>query len=315
MKLYIYPCVTFILLTASVQAKADMIYLQNGDRISGHVLDTSNDEILHFRTSFEQDIILPRSKVKNIEFTNAETKPQPAAPVVRAVEEPAPEKATSIISAKWTGRVNFGATIQTGNTDSAAINADAMGQTKWLDKHRVIIKAEYNREKENGKITDDNQSLEGTYDYFFRDKWFLNNTLKLEQDDINKIDLRTTYSAGLGYQAFESDDLNLKFILGPSYLHTSFTNNDKEDSAAIHWATNYDQKLFNGMLQIFHDHDLIVPTDDTEDFLLDTKTGMRIPLKNNIIATAQVEFNWDNAPEASITEDDTKYILMLGYEW
>lgn len=195
MKLYIYPCVTFILLTASVQAKADTIYLQNGDRISGHVLDTSNDETLHFRTSFDQDITLPRSKVKNIEFTNAETKPQPAVPVMRAVEEPAPEKATSIISAKWTGRVNFGATIQTGNTHSTAINADAMGQTKWLDKHRVIIKAEYNREKENGKITDDNQSLEGAYDYFFRDKWFFNNTLKLEQDDINKIDLRTTYGS------------------------------------------------------------------------------------------------------------------------
>jgi len=31
------------------------------------------------------------------------------------------------------------------------------------------------------------------------------------------------------YKMGNYSDLNLKFILGPSYLYTSFTNNDKED--------------------------------------------------------------------------------------
>jgi len=339
MKSYMRLYVTIILLLAiSAPARADTVYLKNGDRISGIVLYTSNSGTLHFRTSFNQDIQLPKSTIKSIDYDNvpvvyqtvligynepgtknisvasteSEKDPVPA----QEEKTPKPEESPAgFLHTKWSGRTNLGASLQTGNSEKNAINADAMVKAKWLDKHRVIVEAEYNRKKDDGNITEDNKSIEGVYDYFFNKKWFLNSTLGFEQDDINRIDLRTIVGLGLGYQVFERDDLNLKFILGSSYLHTDFENGNSEDSAAIRWNADYDQKFFEGLIQIFHDHDLIVPADDTDDFLLDTKTGVRVPLKMGLVATAQIDFDWDNKPEPGITEDDTKYSLKLGYEW
>jgi len=335
MRFYIRLCtVITILLAVSAPTYADTVLLKNGDRISGHVISTSNSDILHFRTSFNQDIQLPKSTIKALYYDNKRITYQPTligydAPGIKNAniknqvltpmqKEPAKkleEHPAGFLHTKWSGRANLGASLQTGNSKKNAINADAMVKAKWSDKHRVIIKSEYNRKKDAGNITEDNKSIDGVYDYFFNNQWFLNSALGFEQDDINKIDLRTMIGLGLGYQAFENDDLNLKFILGPSYLRTDFENGGSESSAAIHWNTDYDQKLFDGLAQVFHDHDLIVSTDDTEDFLLDTKTGVRLPLKNGLVATAQIDFDWDNKPAPGITEDDTKYSLKLGYEW
>lgn len=126
--------------------------------------------------------------------------------------------------AKWSGRANAGVSLQTGNTEQDSISLDAQLKAKWGDKHRATLEAEYNRETDDGDVTEDNRTLRGLYDYFFDDQWFMNTTLGFEQDDIDLVDLRTTAGLGLGYQAYERDDLNLQFILGPSYLRTEFEN-------------------------------------------------------------------------------------------
>ena len=217
--------------------------------------------------------------------------------------------------AKWSGRANIGASLQTGNSEKDAINADAELTAKWGDKHRGKILAEYNRENDDGQITEDNRFLKGTYDYFFSKKWFANSVISFRQDDIDMIDLRTTIGAGLGYQPYESDELNLQFVAGPTYLRTEYEDGDSEDSIAARWAMDYDQKLFDEAIQIFHKHELLTPADDMESFLFDSSSGLRVPLKKGLIATAQVDFDWDNAPEPGVVEDDTLYGLKLGYEW
>ena len=67
MRLYV---IMITLLAISAPARADTVYLENGDRISGIVLYTSNSGILHFRTSFNQDIQLPKSTIKSIDYDN-----------------------------------------------------------------------------------------------------------------------------------------------------------------------------------------------------------------------------------------------------
>ncbi|MBL4805183.1 MAG: DUF481 domain-containing protein [Alphaproteobacteria bacterium] len=234
-----------------------------------------------------------------------------------AEDVPAPD--TGLWGAVWSGRANIGATLQDGNSNEKTINADAEIQAEWMDgtnpKHRATLKADYNREEDNGQKTEDNRSVEGMYDYFFNPKWFLNNNAKYEQDDISDLDYRVTAGMGLGYQAFKRDDLNLQFILGPSYLREEFANGDSEDSVAIREATEYDQKFWDDFIQLFHEHELLVPTDDTDAFLFDSESGVRVPLRKGLVATAEVEFDWDNAPAPGVEEGDTTYALKLGYEW
>ncbi len=235
------------------------------------------------------------------------------------VVEAVPAIDTGMWGAVWSGRANIGATLQTGNSDEETINADAEVQAEWMDgtdpKHRATLKADYNREEDNNNKTEDNRSIEGMYDYFFSPKWFLNTNAKFEQDDINQIDWRTDAGIGLGYQPYKQDDLNLQFILGPSYLRTEYENGRSEDAVAIREATEYDQKFWDDMIQLFHEHEFLVPADDADAFLFESESGIRVPLRKGLVATAEVEFDWDNDPEPGIKEDDTTYGLKLGYEW
>lgn len=308
-------------------ALADTLILKNNDRISGTVLSTQSAENLKFKTSFGQDIYVPWVNVSklydiynrpikrpDITYSYASSvQKQTEPPKAKKAPAEAPKEAPSGI--EWSGRANVGATLQEGNSDNSTFNADTTVNAKWKEKHRVVLKAEYNYEEDDGDVTEDNQSLDINYDYFFNKKWFSNSTVGLEQDDLSDIDLRTIIGAGLGFQAFEQKDLNLKFIMGGTYLRQDFESTPSDSSIALRWYSDYDQKFWKDALQIFHNHEIIVPEEDTEDFLVDSSTGIRVPLKIGLVGTVQVDFDWDNRPEPGVVEDDTQYMLKLGYEW
>ncbi len=239
--------------------------------------------------------------------------------------EPAATPPTSPVAdaglwgAMWSGRANAGARLQSGNTEGNTLSLDTSTKAKWggesAPAHRASLKAEYHREESDGRITEDNRKLSGMYDYFFRENWFMNTSLSLEQDDIDKIDLRSNFGLGIGHQAFEDETLNLQYVFGPSYLRTKFEDGDSEDSLAARWALEYDQMFADGLFQTFHEHEILMPTDNTDAFLFDSKTGLRLPIRAGIVGTAEVDFEWDNAPEVGVKEDDTTYAIKIGYEW
>lgn len=327
-------CILLILLSFISQADAAIVELNNGDRLSGTIISTENSAI-HLDTIFGT-VEIPMHQIASIRGSNETRTTTPAhtytqhrtndviqEQIVSAPIAPAPTQGTEAIKtedktglwgAKWKGNANFGASIQTGNSDKDALNADAALNARW-EKHRASAKVKYNREDDEGTVSVDNKSLDLAYDYFFMDKWFWNNKLAFKQDDIEDLDLRTRYGMGIGHQLFEQDDLNLKYIIGLSYLHEKFENDGTDESLAYEWQFDYDQKLWGDFVKIFHNHDFILPSDDREAFLFDSSSGLRMPLKAGIIATAGIDFDWDNDPVAGTTEEDVIYSIKLGYEW
>ena len=236
-------------------------------------------------------------------------------PVAQAVSVAVAEPAPVLTGIQWSGRVNVGASFQTGNTDQNALQADAEIKAELSETQRIRLRADYNREENDDETTEDNRSFDAVYDHFFRPKWFYNASLGLEQDDIADLDLRTTIGAGLGYEPHKSDDLNLQMVLGPTYLREEFEDSGSDDSIAGRWALDYDQRVLEGRFQLFHNHEIFMPGDDFGAFLFESKTGARVPITNGIIATGEIDFDWDNDPAPGISEDDTIYSLKLGYEW
>lgn len=323
---------TFAGILFSHSALADTLYLHNGDKFTGSIVSTTPGSV-EFDAAFGQRLNIPLETVAGLFDSSGQPVPFPAKPepepIIIAQPKPLTPATEPIVVAEteeaeevtedepkiFSGRVNLGASLQTGNSESTTINSDAEIKARWNEAHRSTLKAEYNFEDDGSTTTEDNRKIEGIHDYFFTKKWFLNSALSFEQDDIDEIDLRTVASLGLGHQVYESDDLNLQYILGPSYLREDFANGTAENSIAARWAFDYDQKFWDGLIQLFHDHELLVPAKDTDNFLIDSKTGMRVPLKAGLVGTAQVDFDWDNKPEQGVTEDDTEYSLKIGYEW
>ncbi len=217
--------------------------------------------------------------------------------------------------AKWTGIANAGITATSGNSDTNAFNADAKTSARWADQ-RAGIYADFNKEDADDVDTVDNRGIGANYDYFFAPKWFATAAGSLETDDIASLDLRQKANLGLGHQMFEQDDLNLKFILGPGYLDEEFDDGTSFDSVTAAWALDYDQKFMEDAFRLFHDHTIDAPFDDLSDnWLFQSSTGVRLPVINGILASAQVDYDYDKSPAAGFQEDDTTYSVKLGYEW
>ena len=55
--------------------------------------------------------------------------------------------------------------------------------------------------------------------------------------------------------------------------------------------------------------------DDKENFQLESKTGLSVPITDHFSGILQVDYDFDNAPAAGSEREDTTYSLKLGYEW
>lgn len=305
----------------SSPANAETIVMKNGDRLTGDVVYAGEGRI-DLQTPYGV-LQIPLEEtlgyVQNRKFVIPQM-PSPQTEVPKKTAQLASkttekkEDDTGWWGAKWTGDVNVGATKTSGNSDTNGINIDASAKARW-EKHRFEGEVEFNREEDSGTETVDNQALDISYDYFMSEKWFLDASADFEQDDIALLDLRSEYGIGLGHQAYERDDLNLKYIMGVGYRTEEFTNGTDEDDMTLSWELSYDQKFYDDLFRLFHNHELSAPTDDFDTYIFESQTGAKLPLKRGIIATAEVDFDWDNDPVAGADEEDTTYRLKLGYEW
>lgn len=322
---------------AAVQA--DSIVLSNGDTITGEITGRTLTAYI-IKTDLMGEVVIARDKVREVILPKqakvqglvkkTKVTPEQALEVheLQKVEPAAGEQAFPysiagvkngvqdvIKQIKWSGEVNAGALLQTGNTQKNAIRLDAEVQAR-REKDRFIGRFEYDRAEDDGTLTEDETEIEGVYDYFFKPKWFYNADVKFTQDDISNIDLRTEAGFGIGYQQYESDTLNLKYIMGAEYIREDFANNGgvEEDIAAT-WQLDYDQKFYDEILTLFHNHDVEVPIGQTDAFTFESETGLKVPVAVNLDGTFKVEFDWDNDPALGVKEDDTKYTLSLGYSW
>ncbi len=325
-----------IVLTVSSAAMADKVFLYNGDRLSGTISNMGDSDALVFVTNFDEEVQIPWTHVMALKsgtgedipvpasqeetetgckLESAKIMPQPAEENIPEIEPAAgTEETAKETGTKWSGRINAGASLQDGNSNKKAVTLDGEIKARQ-EKNRYLAGAEINWAEDEGTVTEDDQKLYGEYDRFLNDKWFVGGRLRFKTDEIAKLDLRTTAGLFSGYQFYERDDLNLQARLGVDYIREEFENADNEDDVAGTWSVKYDQKFYEGAFQLFHEHDFSVPFDDTEAFLFESKSGLRVPVAQQLTGTAEVDFDWDNAPAPGVREEDVTYRLKLGYEW
>lgn len=310
--------------------------------MSGTILSADHEHNIRFQTIYGAEILLPVTDIMAIKdddgapltfsggksFITMSGQEQPqnqvsdesAQALAEGIEniEPAAGETEEVVqdpsAYKWTGRINFGASLDDGNNNKKAVTGDAEVKAR-NKKNRWIMGGDANYAEDEGVETENDQSVYGEYNRFLNEKWFVGARTEFEIDKIALLDLRSQAGIFVGRQFYEQDDLNLRTRLGFDYIHEDFSNGDTEEDIAAAWAFDYDQTFFEKALTLFHNHELDVPVSDTSAFLFDSKTGVRVPVGRFLTGTAQVDFDWDNAPAEGVREEDVTYSLKLGYEW
>lgn len=321
-------------------AYADTVTLNNGDRLSGTVIKMT-DGVLLFTATYGGDIEIPweavvslstdapiTTKLVNdsqitgqavasddgeIQISGDEVLKSVAFDVenVAAINPPTAEELAP--KTKYSSQFNVGITATTGNAETQQYHFDGEFNARG-EKDRYAIGADFNRSEDDGETIVDNWTVYTNYDYFLSEKVFWNNTITLQQNDLQELDLRTSVSTGIGYQFHDTDDFRLSATIGVGYLSENFELAPSDQTIAGRWGIKYEHQWFE-WLRFFHDHEGLVSVEDANDFVIRSRTGFRYPISKRFSGTAQLNFNYDNSPSPGTEKEDLIYILSLGYLW
>jgi putative salt-induced outer membrane protein YdiY len=329
---------SFFVLLIFGRGFADEVRLKNGDHLTGKVISLENG-ILLFSTTYAGDIPIKWEDVANLKTeepikivlmddtmvqglvlpgeggkitVEAEKFTEPVTTDLAAVtiinpKPPKPPLTTAL-------RINVGASFASGNTDKEDVYADGEFVARTT-RNRFTIGGLYRRAESENLKTEDKTLGYMKYDHFFTEKWYAYANTSAERDEFKDLDLRYTLGAGAGYQFFESTRTNLSVEGGVSYVNESYIVAEDNSFTAGRWGLRFDHFLLPDSLQYFLSHTGLQSLEDSDDLVLFTQTGFRVPFYKNLNFTAQMNWDYDKSPAPGKKESDYTYILSIGYQW
>ena len=338
MRLKILIITLVCLFSNSPSVTADQLHLENGDVITGKMIRMENQKLV-FKTDYAGEISVDWEKIKKLiaedsirvvltdgsilEGYTGEAGQTNMTQEAEKVEMPARFKMADVKAinpadkpvVKITVRANVGFDQERGNSDTDNTHLDGELKAR-TEKNRFIFGGELNKEKESGDSSSDNWKAFGKYDYFLSKKWFLYSLALFENDEFTDLDLRSTLGVGTGYQFFESDRLNLFVSAGPGYVNENFDVADDKDFAVGQWVVSYDQYFFGETFQLFHNQYGYFQVDDSDNWLVKTRQGIRFPIYKGFNAAFEYDYDYDNQPSEDTDEKwDSKLMFLLGWEF
>ena len=311
-------------------ALADEVTLKDGSRILGTIQSLDGGELKMdggsageisipfssveaITTDGEHTVILADGTVLKGRITMSDVGPsvgeqQVEFSSIEAVNPPAKPAVTH------NGNVSLSGKATDGNSNTKSLSAFAE-YIRRTDNNRTTVFADWNYSENLGELSERNASLRGKYDHFFNQKFFGYGNLSFERDDFADLDLRTTIGGGAGYQFIEDGIHSFYEEVVISFFDEKFDNSPDDEFASARFSGKFDWIIESDRISLFHYHEVFLSLDDSEDVLIDTKTGLRVNVVDNFFATLQFNLKWDNTPATGAERTDTEYLLGLGYSY
>ncbi|WP_198263716.1 DUF481 domain-containing protein [sulfur-oxidizing endosymbiont of Gigantopelta aegis] len=215
---------------------------------------------------------------------------------------------------KITGMANLSIKSQKGNTVKDELEMDGRIQFRSL-KDRYTFTGTLENDNAQGTTTADNWLVNGKYDHFIDKRRYLGVVLSFERDVFTDLQLRTTIGPHIGHQFFETKALNLRTESGLVQVTEDRNDADDQDYLAINWYINYDQFFFKDLTQFYHEQRGLWDAEKTGKVTFNSWTGFRFPLKSGVVASAEVELEYDSKPNDQVDKTDATYRVKIGYQW
>lgn len=216
---------------------------------------------------------------------------------------------------RYSGRANLAISDTSGNSNYQQLHADAEIQKRARD-WRYTVGGEANRAKDQDTTSVSNRRLYGSYDSFYTRTDFLYAHGSMEQDRFRDIRSRRVVGVGYGYQVYETETTKLSIKGGPDIVSVERYEAADEAFGALGWHVDFTHKLahFSSVpIEIFHLQDGYRGFNSGGDILLKTRSGLRIPLSKDFVATAQYNLNWENNPAPDRSSTDRQLMVGIGY--
>ncbi len=214
---------------AALGAGADVLFLTNGDRLSGTIVEV-NAEGVFIDTPYAGEVGVAMDTIDHAETdagdalalepmvleAAAEDTPADAAPAAAAAPAKARERDN------WTGSVEAGATFRTGNTDTTNAHLEAKA-VRERERHILTLRAYTAYGESNDLLNTRQYRGEARWQHYPRERlyWYLQSAA--EHDAGRKLDLRLNAAIGAGYDVIDRERQKLSIDGGFDFTYEEWS--------------------------------------------------------------------------------------------
>ena len=210
----------------------------------------------------------------------------------------------------WTGRVEAGGFVSTGNSDVTGLTAAAdlsREGLKW--RHKLRFQADYQR---SGGVTSREHYLAAYEPNLKLDaRRYIYGSAQFESDRFFGYRHRYAASVGYGYSAIQKPDLRLDLEAGPAFRQTSFTDDTMQSTLAARGKLDFLWKVSPG----------VTLTQDGSAYLerfnstVSGTTALAARLIGPLSARVSYTVQYESAPPAGRVTTDTTSRASLVYSF
>jgi len=328
----LFVFLTSVVLSGSDTAHGDVLFMKNGDRITGEIKRVWAEE-LFIESDYADEFAVALDAISRIESeTDFEIElrdhrvvtgrlgTDPAGEMILVTDEgPRPFAPTDIEELEeigehfdWSARSDLAVDASRGNSETSDFLWQAAGRMQIGD-HRHTLDFRFDRDEQEGVVTREQNIVSYLYSWFYSEQWFLSAGATYERDPVRELSYRYTPGGGIGYQFF--DDASRFFEVSVSALGVwEKLGGTTDSSSAARWDLRYRREILDGDLEFFHNHRFLVYVTGRSNEVADTSTGLRWDVWGDIYLNTQIDWDWESNPAAGNQQEDITYALGIGIE-
>jgi len=324
--------VTILVLTQA--ARADVLVLKKGDRISGEISRIWDGEItiepeysdefnvdmsavahIESKRDFEIEMNDGRKVIGKFAGTDADgdqvidaENQSFSIPLAELFELDEPEAAFD-----WESNADFSSSFNSGNTNNYNTKLRADTTVKFSD-HRHIGELTFTREDQDGISTQEKDLFRYNYNWLFRDPVFFSTSFSYERDPIIDLSSRVIVSAGMGRDIWNTPRKFLSMQLGAG-AQSEESGDLSEESVVVTWALRYAQDVFSDDMEIYHNHSITHNVNGRTNTSYKTTTGLRYEITDLLYSNLSIDYDYESQPIEPATSEDVSILFGLGLEF
>jgi putative salt-induced outer membrane protein YdiY len=292
MSLYVFS--TFL------PARADEIYLNNGDKITGEIVE-ENDTVIVLNSAQIGNINIKKSFIKEIirEHEVSDDKP----------------KENNVI---WRKEISLGYNIAKGNTESQEIAGSFFINRNDKHVNEITLKGTVFYSEQARKMDSRKWYTLARYAYNFGpgNKWYNFYRLETDHDRFADVYYRMVPATGIGYWFFDEGSLKAMAEVGFGLEHTDFYESGKKNADELVLIPRlFVEKSFFDKITITQNIFLYPEIKDFKKYRLRSTTDISGKITDEVLLRLTLVDDYNSSPPAETKKNDMRVISSLVYTY
>lgn len=289
---------------------AGEIYLKNGDRITGEIVEETEESVT-INTEAIGEVSVKKDFVERIVRAEAEES------VEKIVEAEVIEEAKEDVEVIWQRQITAGYNLTRGNTENQQLSASVFINRNRVHVDEITLKGSLYYAATEKKSEAEKWNGMARYAFSFGQKKSFYNFYKIEaeRDRFAEVNYRLIPAAGVGCWFFDKPETKLLAEVALGLEHTDYRDETEESNELVLIPRAYFEQSVFVNSKLSQDITLYPLLKDTGEYRLHSETKLTNPLSDNLSVNFSLIDDYNSDPARDAESNDIRFISSFTYSW